>query len=168
MDTETSACNETSETTTARGDNAAARQSADLIRGSHVLGFVSGSYWAMYAPYYGTMCRIISSWAGVPGAPLRLSREQRTQAIVEAQSSRGVSLYSAPPNIAILSLFGVISPRSGAIDDISQECCVLDSWASSYRSVMMDNSIAGVIIRIDSPGGNVYQVQETADLICPC
>jgi signal peptide peptidase SppA len=64
-----------------------------------------------------------------------------------------------------MSIFGIIAPRSGAIEDISQECCSLDMWSSRYKQVMLDSNVAGVIVNCDSPGGNVYQVAETAALI---
>lgn len=130
-----------------------------------LLSWVDSSYWAMHPPAFETMREIFASWAGAPGARLPLAREEKDAAIAAAQAARPALTYQAPATIVVLSMYGVISPRANMVDDISQECCSLDVWASRYQAAMMDSNVAGVIVKADSPGGNVIQVPETADLI---
>lgn len=132
---------------------------------SRLLSWVDSSYWMMHPPAYETMRAILTSWAGIPGGPLPLSRAEKDAAISAAQAAKPAPSYQAPSTIVVMSMFGVIAPRSGAIEDISQECCSLDMWSARYKQVMLDSNVAGVIINCDSPGGNVYQVAETAAMI---
>lgn len=132
---------------------------------SRVLSFIDSSYWAMHPPAFESMRAIIAAWSQVPGFS-SLSRAEKDDAISAAQAARPQpTSYQAPSTIAVLSMFGVISPRAEMVCDISQEGCSLDLWSAKYRQVMMDSNVAGVIVNLDSPGGNVYQVPETADLI---
>lgn len=132
---------------------------------SRLLSWVDSSYWMMHPPAYETMRAILTSWAGTPGAAPPLSRAEKDAAISAAQAAKPAPSYQAPSTIVVMSMFGIIAPRSGAVDDISQECCSLDMWAARYKQVMLDSNVAGVVINCDSPGGNVYQVPECAALI---
>lgn len=132
---------------------------------SRLLSWVDSSYWMMHPPAYETMRAVLTAWAGVPGAPLPLSRAEKDEAISAAQAAKPAPNYQAPSTIVVMNMFGIIAPRSGAIDDISQECCSLDMWSARYKQVMLDSNVAGVVINCDSPGGNVYQVHECAELV---
>jgi len=128
---------------------------------SRVLAYIDSHYWAMHRPAYESLREIVAMRA----AGLSLSREEKDAAIEAAQATRPTQSYQAPTTIAVLSIFGAITPRSGMMSDISQRGCSMDSFSAQYRQVMNDSNIDGVIINIDSPGGNVFQVPETADLI---
>lgn len=144
-----------------RNANAAAAGS------SRIMAFVDSTYWAMHTGAYLSFRSILERWDGrIPDIP----RAQKDQAILQAQQSTqasrdGVSTYVAPSTIAVMSLYGCISPRSGMVDDISQEGTCLDTWGARYKKAMTDPNIAATVTLHDSPGGNVQQVQETADLI---
>lgn len=131
------------------------------MKDSKLLSWIDSTYWAMYPPAFESLRAVVSAWAG----PAPLSREDKDTAIASAQAARQAAVYQAPATIAVLSMFGVISPRAGMVSDLSQEGCSLDRWAAQYRSAMLDSNVAGVLVNADTPGGNVYQVQETADLI---
>jgi signal peptide peptidase SppA len=132
---------------------------------SRILSWIDASYWMMHPPAFESMRGVVASWAQAPGAVAPLSRAEKDAAIAAAQAARPAPAYQAPSTIVVLSMFGVISPRSNMCSDLSQEGCSLDVWSAKYRSVMQDSNVAGVIVNVDSPGGNVYQVPETADLI---
>lgn len=134
------------------------------MKGARVLAAIDEAYWAMHPAAYESMRAIVESWAGLSHASPRLSAEER-QAAIEARQSEQSVTFSAPSTIAVLNMFGVISPRMGMMDDMSQEGCALDSFSARYNRAMNDASIAGVIVNVDSPGGNVFQVKETGDLI---
>lgn len=150
---------------------------------SRILSYIDSSYWAMDLPAFCTFREVITRWAQTPGAPAPFSTEEKQAAIVlshannaEALAARadtpiisaGTASSSSPSSsrsIAILSIFGTITPRAGMAGDLSQVGCTMDRFAQQYQAAMTDGNIAGVIVQIDSPGGNVYQVPETADLI---
>lgn len=131
---------------------------------SRILTFIDQSHWAMLPSAYISMREIVKSWAGTPDSLPRLSPPEREAAISAAREDQPSRTYTAPSSIAVLSMFGIIAPRVGMID-MSSEGCPLDWWSSRYTKVMRDPEVAGVVINIDSPGGNVYQVPETADAV---
>jgi signal peptide peptidase SppA len=133
--------------------------------GSRILSFIDAGFWAMHPAHFVSMREIVGSWASAPGFPPALSRADKDAAIAAAQAGRPTQAYQAPQTIAVLSIFGVISPRGGMMDDMSQQGCSMESFGAKYRSVMTDSNVAGVLVEVDSPGGNVFQVPETADLI---
>lgn len=135
--------------------------------GTRVLSFLDSATWAMDPSAYLSMREVVLRWAQLPGAPAPLSREDKDAAIAAAQAARPMpapSSSSSSSSIALLSLYGVISPRAGMLDDISGGCG-MDAFSRAYQSAMADSNVGGVIVAIDSPGGNVYQVPETADMI---
>lgn len=132
---------------------------------SRVLSFIDAGFWAMHPAYFSSMREIVGAWAHAPGFPSPLSRAEKDAAISAAQAVRPTQAYQAPTTIAVLSIFGVISPRGGMMDDMSQQGCSMEAFGAKYRSLMADSNVAGVVVQIDSPGGNVYQVHETADLV---
>jgi len=133
---------------------------------SRLLSWLDAQTWAMHPAAFLSMREIVGRWAEAPGFPPAMSREEKDSAIAAAQAARPVTQpYQAPQTISVLSMFGVISPRAGMASDLSQMGTSLDTFASRYQAAMTDSNIAGVIVQIDSPGGNVYQVPETSDLI---
>jgi signal peptide peptidase SppA len=139
-----------------------------------ILTFIDSSYWAMDLSAFCTFREVITRWAQTLGAPAPFSTEEKHAAIVLSQSAHADALAAradtslsapAPKSIALLSIFGTITPRAGMVGDLSEMGCTMDRFARQYQAAMTDGNIAGVIVQIDSPGGNVYQVPETADLI---
>lgn len=132
---------------------------------SRILSFIDAGYWAMLPSAFETMRAVVEARAGF-GFPL--SRAEKDAAIAQARAERPLAStsYSSPPAIAVLNIFGIISPRASMISDMSQEeGMACDMFCTRYRQVMSDPNIGGVIVNCDSPGGNVLQVEETADLV---
>lgn len=131
---------------------------------SRVLAFIDQSHWAMLPSAYISMRAIVESWAHTQGAPPRLSPPEQQAAIEAAREDQPSRTYTAPSSIAVMSMFGIIAPRVGMLD-MSSEGCPLDLWTARYKKAMNDPEVAGIIVNSDSPGGNVYQVQETGDVV---
>lgn len=131
---------------------------------SRVLAYVDQSHWAMLPSAYVSMRAIVESWAHTPGSPPRLSPPEQQAAIEAAREDQPSRTYTAPSSIAVLSMFGIIAPRVGMLD-MSSEGCPLDQWTARYKKAMNDPEVAGIVVNSDSPGGNVYQVQEAGDTI---
>lgn len=86
----------------------------------------------------------------------RLAREQRRSA---AQSH-------ATGSIAVLPLYGVLSQRGNLIEQISGAGSMsTQQFAQRLRAALADESVAQILIDIDSPGGSVYGVTELAEEI---
>ncbi|MEJ6845099.1 S49 family peptidase [Sinorhizobium fredii] len=67
--------------------------------------------------------------------------------------------------VAVLSLFGSIMPRAEALEDVSQQAALMVPFQNAFREVASDPSLSGIILNIDSPGGRVDLVPETAAMI---
>lgn len=131
---------------------------------SRVLRFLDSTFWAMYPPAYETMRAVIESWAGLPHAMPRLSPAEQEAAVLAAQADRPSQVYTSPSSIAVINMFGIIAPRTSMIE-MSQEGCPLDMWSAKYRRALSDPDIGAIAVNSDGPGGSVFQVQETGDLI---
>jgi signal peptide peptidase SppA len=83
----------------------------------------------------------------------------RPFAVAKRQGGSGDSV-----EIAILGLKGVISPRLSDEMDISGPGGTsAEGFARRLNAAVEDPRIAGIIVDVDSPGGNVFGVPEAAD-----
>jgi signal peptide peptidase SppA len=68
--------------------------------------------------------------------------------------------------VAIVALKGVISPRlSDEMDVSSGGGTSAEGFAKRLRAAVSDPRIGGIVIDVDSPGGNVLGVQEATDAL---
>lgn len=82
------------------------------------------------------------------------------------EAKRQANVRAAGGNIAVLPLYGVITQRGNMMDDISGPGSVsTQMFAQALREAVADDSVASVLIDIDSPGGSVYGLQELAQEI---
>jgi signal peptide peptidase SppA len=73
---------------------------------------------------------------------------------------------SAATVIAVINVMGIIAQHAHEVDDISGPGGTsTERVAQSLRSALNDPSVKSIVLNIDSPGGNVYGVQELADEI---
>lgn len=103
---------------------------------------------------------ILSIFIGV----LNTGKEQEMQRPCPAQKSPGFfKSFSSVEKIALITLDGVISKseRDGFIKDFSSAESVLKSLNKAHD----DDSVKGVIFRINSPGGTVAMSQEIYNAI---
>jgi capsid assembly protease len=88
----------------------------------------------------------------------RLSAEELAE-ITAASKSR-----SATPSqgaVAVLPLWGVLAPHQ--VNDLSSgPTQALDSWGQLFDALVNDPSIGTIVLDVDSPGGSVDLVPETA------
>lgn len=77
----------------------------------------------------------------------------------------------APPvsqkvgKIAVLNLQGPIVPRSAGIDDVSTQAASMEDFQRAFAIAARDESVKAIVLNIDSPGGSVDLVPETAAMI---
>lgn len=76
-----------------------------------------------------------------------------------SQSSR-----SRAGNVAVLPLYGTITPKANLMSEMSGGTS-LDKFMGWFRAALADPSIRSIVLDVNSPGGSVYGVQEAADEI---
>lgn len=67
--------------------------------------------------------------------------------------------------VAVFNLFGPIMPRAEALEDVSQQAALLVPFQKAFTESAADPTLAGMVINIDSPGGWMDLVPETAAMI---
>lgn len=68
--------------------------------------------------------------------------------------------------IAVLSLSGIISPRIASEMDVSSGGGTsAEGFARRFKAAVNDDNVGGIIIDVDSPGGNVLGVPEAAEVV---
>lgn len=83
--------------------------------------------------------------------------DDEIQAVVGAFRDRPRPQSSG--DIAVLPLMGTISHRMGLLAQSSGGTSV-EAWGKSFRALVADPSIGGIVIDVDSPGGSVSGIDE--------
>lgn len=121
--------------------------------------------WALSREMLATMTRIVARHAlgGVPTPDVVAD----VQAAQEARAARKEAAARAGGGtIAVLSLMGTMVHRGAQVDSVSSGGLVsTERVAQALRAAIADETIAGVLIDIDSPGGSVFGTGELADEI---
>lgn len=135
------------------------------LRYAHVIHAVSETPWAIMPG----MLAVITDLLAFRASGGRLTKDDIRQRIAEAQAGKP-SADSARVGgvrsgaVAVLPLFGVITPRAGMFSDVSG-MAALDRFRARFRDALADEQVGTILIRADTPGGSVDLVQETADEI---
>jgi len=67
--------------------------------------------------------------------------------------------------VAVMNLMGSIVPRASAVRDVSAAFASMERFQAAFRQVANDPGVSAIVLNIDSPGGMVDLVPETASLI---
>ena len=112
-------------------------------------------------------------WAILPGRlevmievlELRASGHMFTDEEIQARIGAGPR-RDAPSGgpVAVLPLHGVIAPRMDAMTQVSGGTSA-ETFGRVFRAAIADPDIAAVVLDVDSPGGNVFGVEELAAII---
>jgi HK97 family phage major capsid protein len=81
-------------------------------------------------------------------------------AITQAASARR-SRTEAPAGVAVLQVFGAISQRMDALDEMSGGTSV-ERLSAVFEAALQDPNIGTIVLHVDSPGGSVYGIAELA------
>lgn len=68
------------------------------------------------------------------------------------------------PNVAVISLKGCVIPHATLFSDVSGACS-LDEFAEEFAEAVADENVDAILLDVDSPGGSVALVPETAQQI---
>lgn len=122
----------------------------------HILNAVAATPWAILPAKLAVILDLLTLRAS--GA--RLTTEEIQDRIGAArQSSSGARQAGS---VAVLPLMGTLIPRASLLAEASGATS-LERWTSDLRQAINDPSVGSVVLDVDSPGGSVFGVQETAD-----
>lgn len=129
-----------------------------------ILGALASQYWALEPNYLRTMAGAIANWAaGNAPTPEVMADIEAAQT---ARVARSKANSSVGGGIAVLPLYGLISQRASMMDDIcGAGGTSTERFTQAFRDAMADDSVSGIIIDIDSPGGSVFGVADLYDEI---
>lgn len=129
-----------------------------------ILGALASQYWALEPNYLRTMAGVVANWAA--GQSMTPEAAADIEAAQAARAARRQSNSSVGGGIAVLSLYGIISQRISAADDIcGTGGTSTERFTQAFRDAMADDSVGGIIIDIDSPGGSVFGIADLYDEI---
>lgn len=131
------------------------------MRGSYILSTLASQPWAMDQHYLATMAGVLRRWsAGQPATPEVMAEVEAAQA---ARASRAKAVANVGGGIAVLPLYGVMSQRASLVSELSGGGGTsTENFTQALRAALADDSIGGIIIDIDSPGGSVFGTAELA------
>jgi signal peptide peptidase SppA len=117
--------------------------------------------WALAPDYLALFSSILQRWAaGEPASQEVMANIHADQA---ARAARKQSAASVGGGIAVLPLYGVITQRASMVDDVSGGGGTsTERFTRTFREALADDSIGGIIIEFDTPGGSVFGTGELA------
>lgn len=123
------------------------------MRMRSVLRAMAAKPWAIEPSRLEVLCEVVLMHAesGRPIAQLEAELPQQSE-----PRRRG--------NTAIIPLVGTLAPRMGAMEAMSGGT-TLDAFRQNFRDAVATTSIDAVILDVDSPGGYIDGVTETAHVI---
>lgn len=133
-------------------------------RYDRVVRLVAETPWAVLP---GTLARIVAilherRTAGRPSA--EEIAERIRPASIEAFERRAV--VEPPPSVAVIPIEGVIMPKADLVSELSGGGgASLEAFGQAFAAAVTDPAISSIVLNIDSPGGVVDGVPETADLV---
>ena len=127
-----------------------------------IVKFVSESPWAIRPSKLAVILDLVAYNAA--GGKLSDDEVQERLASIEAARQRGPTSVPSQGSVAVLPLYGVITPKAGLMSSISGGCA-LDTWASDFAALLGDDSVGAIVLDCDSPGGSVEMLPETAAMI---
>lgn len=129
-----------------------------------ILSSLASQFWALEPKYLETMSSVLHRWsAGVDASADVLAEVEAAQA---ARATRKAAVANLGGGIAVLGLYGLISQRASMVDGMSGSGGTsVEKFTQGFREAMADDTVGGIIIDIDSPGGSVAGIQDLWDEI---
>jgi len=93
---------------------------------------------------------------------LRASLGPRTERYRAEPAGREPLSQTAAGSIAVLKLYGTIVPRMERLEDVSQTAASLVEFGTAFDAAAANPNTRAIVLDVDSPGGTVDLVPETA------
>ncbi|HEV2037526.1 MAG TPA: hypothetical protein VGQ96_02880, partial [Candidatus Eremiobacteraceae bacterium] len=121
--------------------------------------------WAMAPEHLATLAQVLARWSVDRPASPEILAGVREEAAARRDRNTAVA-RAGNGSIAVLPLWGIITQRGNMVDDVSGPGSMsTQKFTGALRAALADDSIGGILIDIDSPGGSVFGIQELADEI---
>ncbi len=122
---------------------------------ANIINAVCSTVWAIMPEKLDAILAFLSAKSGV-GFFSEAEVEIETKVATTAKNIKG--------KVALLPLVGTISQRIGSLNHASGGVST-DEFGAWFDSAVADNEIGAIVIDTDSPGGNVFGVQELSQKI---
>jgi signal peptide peptidase SppA len=135
------------------------------MRGHFASAHFAGQPWALMPERFEAYAALTRRWAN--GERVSAEVMDSVRADVEAREARKAANANAGGgSVRVLPLYGVITMRANVMNELSGPGSIsTQMFLASLRDALADESVGAIVVDIDSPGGSVYQIQETADEI---
>lgn len=121
--------------------------------------------WALDPATFQAMDMVIHRWAsGVKLSPEEISLAVGTGPQVAAER-RAAAQAASGAGVAVLPVYGVLTPRAYNAQGVSTQLTSTEIVASQLRALVRDPNVAAIVMDFDTPGGNAQGVQELGDVI---
>lgn len=121
--------------------------------------------WALDPTIHAQMETILERWA----AGVRLSQPEIHAAIGNAPQAaaerRAQAGAASAGNVAVIPVYGVLTHRAHAANQVSTTLTSTEVLASTLRAAANNPEVSSIVLDVDSPGGSVFGVQEVGDVI---
>jgi signal peptide peptidase SppA len=118
--------------------------------------------WALMPERLQAMTAVLTRWSSDEPPKEETLFQVNTDRVMR-DTRKQFAASSAGAGIAVLPLYGVITQRGNMVEDISGPGSTsTQKFTSALRQVLADDTVAQILIDIDSPGGSVYGVSELA------
>ncbi|MBK3333548.1 S49 family peptidase [Burkholderia pseudomallei] len=121
--------------------------------------------WAILPERLSAMCAVIARWAAEREASPEVMAQVRADS-AQIEARRGEASRSGNGAIAVLPFYGISAQRTSPMEDVSGTGLMsIQRYTQAFRAALADDSIGGILMDVDSPGGSVYGVMELANEI---
>jgi capsid assembly protease len=135
------------------------------MRYLRLLSWVASAFWAIEETKAETMLGVLLDRAASGFRSDDTFHDDENSA--ERAARRAERRRSEPQEgIAIVPVMGVISPRISDVEGLSTGGGMsAEGFAAAMRRLAADPAVSGILLDINSPGGNVYGIPEAAEAI---
>jgi signal peptide peptidase SppA len=121
--------------------------------------------WALMPERYHAYRAVLLRWESGATASDDIMRKVASDRDVR-DARRAASTRAAGGGVGVLPLYGCLTQRGNAMDDLSGPGSIsTEMFGKALRALVADDSVGSILIDIDSPGGSVYGAGELADEI---
>lgn len=124
---------------------------------SSVVDAIFAHRWAILPAYLETIIQVANREGTIEAA-------LAGRAAHEAHSPSGGNPFAADKEIAVIPVLGPIFPRANLMTMISGATSV-QKLTAQFKAALDDPNIGGIILNVDSPGGEVTGVSEFAQMV---
>jgi len=125
------------------------------LRLPNVVAAVRETPWAILPSKLEEICAVVSAHAAGGALP---ARHDPYAARRDAMRQR------TPGAVAVVPIYGSLVPRAGLMSDLSGATSA-ESIAQQVSAAAADPAISAIVLDVDSPGGSVFGIPETAQAI---